>query len=31
MKTITVEQALKMGWGYDEERLREIAGTDSTK
>ena len=26
MKTITIEQALKMGWCYDEERLRKIAG-----
>ena len=26
MKTITVEQALKMGWCYGEKKLRKIAG-----
>ena len=26
MKTITIEQALKMGWCYDEKKLRKIAG-----
>ncbi len=26
MKTITIEQALKMGWCYDEKKLRDIAG-----
>ena len=30
MKTITIEQALgKMGWCYDEKKLRKIAGGEA--